>query len=68
MIAINKAIDMKCIDERLMIELEGRKEMAEKSVFGLNACAADAYAGLCATAKTSLIAANLCAGFATAGL
>ena len=40
--SMNKAIDVKKVDERLMVELEGRKEMANKISF--TACAANATA------------------------
>lgn len=47
---INKAIDVKEIDERLMFELEGRKEMATK--VNTNACAANVTASACGANAT----------------
>ncbi|MDF1617266.1 hypothetical protein [Petrocella sp. FN5] len=67
MISLNKPINLSEIDERLMRELELRREMS-KSVIGVNACTADAYAGTCATNKSGIINPNLCAGHARAGL
>lgn len=48
---INKAINIKQIDERLTVELEGRKEMAQKTLLGITACAADATTAICGAVK-----------------
>ena len=47
---INKSIDVKSLDERLMVELEGRKEMATK--VSTNACAANVTASACGANAT----------------
>ncbi len=45
--SVNKSIDITKVDERLMVELEGRKEMSNK----ISACAANAVANACGGQK-----------------
>ncbi|MDF1617268.1 hypothetical protein [Petrocella sp. FN5] len=48
---INKAIDIKIIDERLLKELEDRRVMSVKTLLGISACAANAGVSACGALK-----------------
>ena len=49
--SINKSLTIKAVDERLIKELESRREMSGKSLIGISACAANAGANACGAVK-----------------